>query len=348
MISHEPLEMIIRRYVMLGPSSSKGYEQLKCAVCNDYKIRAGFKFDGERIDYHCFNCGCHASYDPSFSRHSITNKMKNVLLAFGIPDDEITRSVSFNFFKRTSSTPTQSEPRDEKLCFPTRAISLPEPSTVITSDASPWCEVAREYLTSRRLPVTSNYYVSDNPSYEGRVIICYMFRGKIIYWQGRAIDESIEPRYKNPVVEKDNIFFNMDELYRHTTEPLYVTEGPLDAASIGDNAIALTGSTLTEFKIKELTRVAERRRVVFVIDKNDNGYKLGMQALSHGFFVTVFPDNVDDANVALQRYGKLWLVAHLAQTTETGFAGRLLLNMKCERKKEHGTRKAKVAVKLFA
>ena len=145
------------------------------------------------------------------------------------------------------------------------------------------------------------------------------------------MDEALEPRYKNPVVEKDNIFFNMDELFRHTNDPLFVTEGPLDALSIGQNATALTGSTLTEFKIRELERVARQRQVIFVIDKNQNGYKLGMQALERGWSVAVFPDNIDDANDAKRHLGQLWTVSHLAQTAADGFGGQVLLKTKCGR-----------------
>ena len=167
----------------------------------------------------------------------------------------------------------------------------------------------------------------------GRVIIPYIFREKIIYWQARALDESITPRYKNPTIEKENIFFNMDELYRYTDDPLFVCEGPTDALSIGKNAVALLGSTLSEFRERELKKVASRRKIIFVIDKNLNGLKLGTKVLKHEdleWYVTCFPDNVDDSNQALLRFGRLWLVNHVATTAVKGFAGKLLLQMRCK------------------
>jgi DNA primase len=174
------------------------------------------------------------------------------------------------------------------------------------------------------------FYVSDNEKWIGRVIIPYIFREKIVYWQARSMDETITPRYKNPSIDKENLFFNMDEIYRYTDEPLFVTEGPLDARSIGKNGVALLGSTLSEFRERELNKIAARRKIIFVIDKNLNGYKLGQKVLKHNWSITCFPDNVDDSNDALQSYGHLWLINYITTTAVNGFQGRTLLEVRCK------------------
>lgn len=333
MTNQEDLESLIRRYIILGKRSPKGYETVKCAKCNDYKVRGGFKFENGGVHYSCFNCSTSAGYDPSISRHSISKKFKEVLLAFGIPEGEIDRVVSLNFFKSNSSEKPDGfvEPKRTGLELPIKEVPLPKSSVLVSSGDSPWCEVAEEYLRGRGLKSSDfPFYVTEDVSYVGRLLIPYFFRERVIYWQGRSMDDdTISPRYKNPTVEKENIFFNMDEVYRYTNDPLFVCEGPLDSVSIGKNAVALLGSTLTDFKRNELRKAASRRRVVFVIDKNLNGYKLGQEVLEHGWDVTVFPDNVDDANDALQKYGKLWIAQHLASTAKSGFGGKLLLEMYC-------------------
>jgi len=332
-IPNENLESLIRRYVVLGPPSAKGFEVVKCEVCHDYKVRGGFKFDGDTIFYSCFNCSIKAGYDPEKTKHSVTAKFKEVLLAFGIPEAEITRTVGFNFFKeRKETVKVASKPVGMEL--PTKEVPLPRDSVLVTSGASPWCEVAEQYLSARALkPTDYDWYVSDTPAYAGRLLIPHTFKSRIVYWQARSMDdETILPRYKNPLVEKDNIFFNADEIYRYTNEPLFVTEGALDAISIGKNAISLLGSTLTEFKINELRKVASHRKVIFVIDKNMNGFKLGNEVLKDEaleWYVTMFPDNVEDSNDALKKYGRIWLVNHVTTTAVKGFSGRLQLNGKC-------------------
>lgn len=260
--------------------------------------------------------------------------MRDILIAFGIPGSEIEKCVSLSFFNKRG-TVTSTHPTKKNLELPTTEAALPTLSVLITTDDSPWCEVAREYLESRGIsPSGTPFYVSDNEKWTGRVIIPYIFREKIVYWQARSMDESITPRYKNPSVEKENLFFNMDEIYRYTDEPLFVTEGPLDALSIGQNAVALLGSTLSEFREQELKKVASRRKVIFVIDKNLNGYKLGQRILIHEnleWYVTCFPDNVDDSNDALKLYGRLWMIKHITATALKGFAGRTLLEVRCKR-----------------
>lgn len=324
------LESVIRRYVILGKRSPKGFEAVKCAKCFDYKERGGFKFENGSVTYVCFNCSTKARYEAGDKE--IGPSLKSVLTSFGVPEAEIARTIALEFFK--PKVANQAEPTEKpkkNLEYPTIEVPLPSKSVRVESNASAWCEVAQYYLSERGLsPQDAPFFVSDETAYLGRLLIPYYFRGKIIYWQGRGMDSAIQPRYKNPSVEKENIFYNMDEIYRYTDDPLFVTEGALDSVSIGSTAVALTGSTLSEFRHRELKKAGLRRKIIFVIDKNLNGYKLGEQALREGWYVTCFPDNYDDANDVLKKLGRLWLVTHLATTAVTGFHGKLLLKMKCK------------------
>lgn len=324
----ETLEDLIRRHVVLGKLNNRGFFDVKCAVCNDYKERGGFKFEASSVFYTCFNCSTKAFYNPSSGRFRASKKFKEVLSAFGIPEAEVDSATGQEFFKThdtPAARPTISLPVDE--------VALPAECKLLATSEGPWSEVAREYLLARKLdPASYPYYVIDIEKYAGaylgRIFIPYTFRNKIVYWQARALDSSIQPRYKNPVVEKNNVFFNMDEIYRYTSEPLLVTEGPLDALSIGVNTIALIGSTLNEFKWSELKKAAKRRPVIFVIDKNINGHKLALKVLEQeNMSIVLFPDNIEDANDALQKLGKIWLRTYLTTNAASGFQGKVNLNV---------------------
>jgi hypothetical protein len=330
------LETLIRQYVIFGSQSAKGFWTVKCADCNDYQERGGFKFDIDgSVGYSCFNCGFKTKFVPSDpATRRLPKKMYELLSKFGVHEDELKK---FNASLYFNPREYEAAPVGEKkaLGFPVKEVPLPDPSFDIINDESPWCEVARAYLETRGLSLNSyTYFVSDREAYSGRLIIPYYFRGKMIYWQARSLDPSIEPRYKNPSVEKDNIFFNMDELYRYTDEPLFVVEGPTDSNSIGKTSVALLGSKLTEFKIRELRHVAQRRKVIFVIDKNKNGFDLGNLVLHLGedleWYVTMFPDNISDANDALLKLGRIWMMNYLGSNASKGFQGKLLLKMKCK------------------
>lgn len=154
------------------------------------------------------------------------------------------------------------------------------------------------------------------------------------------MDASLEPRYYNPPVgDKERIMFNYDELSSGSGN-LYVTEGAIDALSIGP-ATALSDSHVSEWKFAELRKAAERgRKIIFVIDKNKVGYDLGQAALKEGWSVVVMPDGVDDANRCRIRFGRLWLLNYLATTHAAGVAGEVMLRMKCDRTDKNRKTKA--------
>lgn len=63
--------------------SATNFHQVRCPVCDDYKVRAGFKFSHNEIVYNCFRGKCDASSvlvkgeEPSY-------KFKKVMHAFGV------------------------------------------------------------------------------------------------------------------------------------------------------------------------------------------------------------------------------------------------------------------------
>lgn len=335
------LEALIRQHVKLGRPNGAGFEQCVCADCDDYKERGAFKFEGDVIGYNCFNCGLKLKFDNTeFKRPS--GRFIKMLEAFGIPEDVVKALVAKHLISSgsLSNTPAAAKEAAEKIekWAPPKEFPVPQDWVPITGDASPWCEVAREYLKVKRAlsPVDYTFFASDARGYEGRVIIPFYHNGRLIYWQARSVDDDVfAPRYINPKADKDKIIFNYDELIDGpSVEPLFVNEGAIDSISIGKRAVALNGSTLSDWQYGELKKVARRgRKLIFVIDKNENGYNLGMRALKEGWFVTVLPDGVDDANKGRVRFGKLWLLNHLTSTAVSDLAGRLLLAAKCGKSK---------------
>ena len=73
-----------------------GWLSGKCPICNDYKMRGGFKFEQGLITYNCWNCPISASYEEFSGK--ISRKMRKILNAFGIDDNEINAIVNAAFF----------------------------------------------------------------------------------------------------------------------------------------------------------------------------------------------------------------------------------------------------------
>ena len=334
------LETLIRSHVHLGRENNAGFAQCKCADCDDYKERGAFKFDGSVIGFNCFNCGLKLKFDSNETKRP-SNKLIQLLVAYGVQEEVVKALVAKNLIQSGSLSGSPVAAKEAALKIekwsPPKEHPIP-PSWVQLDSRSDWGEVAVEYLRIKRglTPQDYKFFVSDERAFQGRLIIPFWHGSRLIYWQARSLDDTVfSPRYINPTADKEKIFFNYDELSDGpSVEPLFITEGAIDSISIGKRAAALNGSTLSDWQFAELKKVARRgRKLVFIIDKNENGYNLGMKALKEGWHVTVLPDGVDDANAGRVRFGKLWLLSHLTSTAVTDIAGRLLLTAKCEKKK---------------
>jgi hypothetical protein len=160
------------------------------------------------------------------------------------------------------------------------------------------------------------------------LIIPYFKNGKVIYWQARAFDERVKKRYINAPVPVEPVLFGYDELERYSNTPLFIMEGVMDAISI--NGVAMVGSKLYKARIEAFKK--SRRRLIFVIDKKDkenNGYKLGIDAVKHGWEITAVDGLAKDVNHSVVRYGKLFTIQSLIQNIKSGFEAQVYLETVC-------------------
>lgn len=334
MFESRSLESLIRDKVFLGPVSNTGYHQLKCQCCNDYKVRAGFKFDGGAIHYSCFNCGLKPQYTENSG--DISKKMREVLNAFGITNEEIDKVVNVAFFNRSEESENITLDSLKKTRgTETPATKLPSKSKRIGKDDSnkELQQDIEKYLTSRFIdPHSYPFYYSENPFYNRRVIIPFYRNKKIIYWQARSIDNDVEPRYLNCEMPKTAVLFNFDQLSSWSDLPLFVCEGVFDALPL--NGIATLGSALNDEKIELLSKT--KRRLIFIIDRDANGKSVGETAIKHGWDITFAPEN-HDVNKSIRTYGRLWTIYELMKNIPVDkINAQLALNLNCAKDSRKG------------
>ena len=294
------LQELIEFKVTLGKQSATGFKAVKCPCCNDYQIRAGWKFDGNDIGYHCFNCSTSARYDSNDGR--ISKNLRKILHDFGIIDSEISQVIGSSFFNKTIEE-NVSLAEIKKINTFTPEVELPANSRRINEDDIKFVK----YLESRKLSIDQYpFYISSQPRYNNRIIIPFYRQSKIIFWQARTIDD-IQPRYLNCEVPRAAILFNYDQLFHSANLPLFVVEGVFDALSI--NGIALAGSGLTEAKIELLKKT--RRDLIFVIDQDNNGKKLAEKIINLAMGTITFAPNKLDINKSVVQNGKLWTIYEL-------------------------------------
>lgn len=329
------LEDIIRQHISLPRrAKSNGWFSVLCKVCNDHGRkgpRAGFNFDGPKVGYNCFNCGHAAVYDQSTSG-LMSKDMKIVLDAFGVPKDEWQRIV-FHALANQDITFTPSERNRD---IEPSVLQLPNSFYPLTEDSSDeWAVAANDHLMEKRRMTCEDYpfYLSrktdnlDEKKWFGRLIIP-VFKGKnIIFWQGRDLSDTRTRKYLSPDVPRENVLHGYDLIQEETNTPLYVVEGFFDAFAL--KGVAVFGSKMNPNQLRWLKDT--KRPKVVVPDRTGNGISLAEQALELGWSIST-PDigSCKDVSDAVVRYGLLYTLRTIKDSTSSGYEGAVRAKLYCD------------------
>lgn len=333
---------VIRQYVPLPPvPSGKGWYPV-LHKCDHGKKgpRAGFKFDGDTVAFHCFNCFLKAVYDPNDmgreGQSLLSRNMRQVLADFDVPEEEWQAVLLSKMGARWDGKTT---PNDEMVVRTSIEPSeIPLPGTfypLMEADSSDkWATIARYYLEDRLIDPNSYPFMlaknTDIPHLKKwfkRIIIPIYKDQKLIFYTGRDLTEKAIKKYESPSVSRDRVIYGFDKLFTSTDQPLYVTEGWFDAFNIG--GVALFGNEISDTKIKILNR--SPRLKVYIPDQFGNGFQAAKQALDAGWSVST-PDigHCKDISSAIQKYGVLYVLNTLAQHTASGFSGETNARVYCK------------------
>ena len=314
------LETLIRQYVMLSDRpSNKEWWTCKCAVCNDYKKRGGFKFEGPQTSYHCFNCGHSATHDPTQYK-TLSNEMIQVLECFVVPESEYQQLLfnalqyqhTYGTIKKKKKSEHDPDTKIDPIEFPNWFIPLKD-----VQDS--WADSARTYLLEDRGVDPSSYpfhimkperhtIEAFERKWRGRLIIPYFRSNQVLWYQGRDLRKQSKMRYINADTESECILSDYAPLHNRTDMPLFIFEGFFDAHVAG--GIAIFGNTFKKGQIKLLQQSA--RRKVYVPDNTTDAKTASLQAIEQGWEIST-PDigSCKDFNAAVQRYGKLYALKSL-------------------------------------
>lgn len=334
------LEQVIRRYIPLPPSpAGTGWYPLLCKVCSDHGKkgpRAGFKFEGDRVSYHCFNCGHASAYDPDEYK-SMPVKMQQVLQDFGVPEDEW-QQVLFTALANQSnkSGSALQKPQPHRSLEPTE-IPLPEIFYRLAdaTEENKWAEIARYYLTEERGVDPSQYpFYLSKPTKDprlkkwfGRVIIPIYKDEKLVFYQGRDLTKKARKKYESPAISREKVLYGFDRLFDQSELPLYILEGWFDAFVV--DGVALLGNEISDIQIEWLNR--SRRKKVYIPDRLGDGERGASKALEQGWHIST-PDigGCKDINEAVQKYGKLFVMKTIVDNTAIGFDAETKIGVYCK------------------
>ena len=282
-----------------------------CCIHNgenaDTKKRGGLKrTDDNGTTYHCFNCGWKASWRPG---RNLGKRMQDLLRWLGANDDQVKR-IAFECLK------TQGEQAEKIIATPDFIPrEMPTNSCKITEDliiAEERVANVVQYIYNRGLTLEDgDFYWSDKPGFDDRLIIPLTVDHKIMGYIGRKIRPG-NPKYitEHPA----HIVFNLDK-QNWDRKFVLVFEGSIDALLLG--GVAVLTNEISPQQALQINALG--KQVIVVPDRDKAGEAMIRQAIDLGWAVS-FPnweDDIKDAGDAVNRYGRLATMISIMKNVET-------------------------------
>jgi len=332
------LSELIKQYVSPLVENKNDWYATRCMVCDDHHpgsstfkgLRGNFKLDGNNIGYNCYNCDHKFKYDPNEST-SFSDNMLKTLDAFGIPEAEYNKFLLETFGNKPGDKPVIKD----ALQVEPNGLTVPE-HFYLLKNAKPsdkWAIIAEHYLKNRCIDSSLyDFYLSDGSGkfgkkWKGRIIFPIYKDAKLVFYQGRALIDSMIKKYENPSVDKKAVLYNYDEIFTYSKKPLFVVEGFFDAFLI--NGCALIGKNITKEQAYWLNRTS--RTKVIIPDREGDGKRIGLQALKLGWSVST-PNfgKQKDITDAYIKYGKLYVINEIMSNIYSGSSAKMMLDLYCK------------------
>lgn len=247
----------------------------RCPICGDskynkYKKRFHVQYrSDEHTEYNCFNCNESGDFYSLYA-HVMGISSEEAYNIFNRYNPErITKKtkkthISENRIKHKESLKNKDKPYECFNYILNDCISLEdEPDGYIQKQFQ---NKLKEFIENRKVDI--KLYVAYEGRFKGRIIIPVWYGEDIIYFQGRAIHEDMEPKYLNPSVYKSNVILNKSEF--DLNKYIVTCEGLLDAHSVGKQGTSFLGKELDEIFLQLLFEHTNKG-VIVVMDNDDDG-----------------------------------------------------------------------------
>jgi len=314
----------------IGPlkQTRKGWKTRNCFLCHlrgesvDRKGRFGIKFEEGKIGIHCFNCG----FDASCTIGKLLSKKFEIFLKeLGVSEYDI-KKINFELFKEQNKIKATEEiALKGSITRSWNQTSLPKNSKTLMSWLEAGCNDPEflkvvQYVIDRKFTNLHHLYwtpLSTKFEYNKRVLLPFMYKGRIVGHTGRFADKDVQasairPKYIN--IMPDNYIYNLDNQISWNRKYVILCEGVFDAYFV--DGICPIGNTLNADQIAMINRLG--KTIIVCPDKDKDGGVLVKQAIEQGWGVC-FPrwgNDVKDAAKATELFGRILTVQSIIQTAE--------------------------------
>ena len=290
---------------------------------HDTRKRGGMLMSPDGIQYHCFNCGFKAGWQPG---KLLSKNTKDFMRWLGVSDAEVTK-LGLEALKNKEELVEAPVPKH----FAIEPRELPKNSEPIEKLLEDGCIEddflnAVEYILNRKMELDwFDWHWSSEPGYRDRVIVPFYLENKIVGYTARKIREGT-PKYLTHV--SPGYVFNVDNQI-NDRQYVIIVEGQFDAIAVDGVAIGHN-----EPNDAQIARINQLARTVIVVPDNDKpGAKLIATAIKQGWSVSLpeWGDDIKDVADAVKKYGRIYTLFTILQYRETNEIKIKLLKKKLEK-----------------
>lgn len=241
----------------------------RCPFCGDseknkYKRRFHLQYDSETdIYFQCFNCYIKGSFYDLYAEMS------------GVSSEEAYKELNkFNadFIKKRLLEKNKIDKKILNFHTSNNFSSFLKKKCLKEGDKTDskideiLLEALRRFKEKRK--ITNELYVCNSGTFNKRIIIPIFEDGRCVFFQGRRIVDTMEPKYLNPSTEKENIILNKGIFEKDRY--IIVVEGILDAFTIGPQGTTCLGAHISDAFIGELFKYTDKG-VIIALDNDKTG-----------------------------------------------------------------------------
>lgn len=274
-------EFIYENFTNVKSSKNNTHWLFRCPYCGDSKQstkkrRFNIDWNNGNPIFNCFNCSKSGNF------YELYSYIKNISIK-----DAYKQWNSYNeeYIEKTLKNQTT---HIEEKSFSKNYFNFDDflRNNCISDYDAPKSFKEEQYI--KIIKKFKDYRCIDYPIYYcytgkfyNRLIIPVFSNGECIYFQGRSIFKDQMPKYLNPSIEKENIILNLDNFDEN--EYIIVTEGFLDALSIGNQGTSCIGADINDLFLTELFKYTSKG-VIIALDNDERGLIGIKKIIKHSIF----------------------------------------------------------------
>ena len=263
-------DFVHENFVGVSVSKNGTHFLARCALCGDSKKnprkrRFNLDYNGGNPMYHCFNCDESGSFLQLYGLLNGMTQEEAKKELFGFDIDRITHQLSS---RKREKLVKEIQYENHNWIFGDCYMAGDEMDGIISTS---YIKTLQMFIEDRKIPNDYLIMIAHKGDYKGRIIIPVFDENRdIVYFQARRIPGSdVEPKYKNPTLEKGNVILNKTRF--EDDKYVIVTEGLIDAFMLGKQGTTPLGVSFSEEFLYQLFKMD--KKVIVAFDNDEVGYK---------------------------------------------------------------------------